>query len=108
MGTSPREERISNTIGRLHPGNTGRYIIGTPADVVDDMQEWMEAGAADGFNLCPPTLPQGIEDFVELVLPELHKRDLFRREYEGATLRENLGLKPLVHPARASRVLKAS
>ena len=92
----------------ISAGNTGRYIIGTPADVVDDMQEWMEAGAADGFNLCPPTLPQGIEDFVELVLPELHKRDLFRREYEGATLRENLGLKPLVHPARASRVLKAS
>jgi alkanesulfonate monooxygenase len=59
------------------------------------MQEWFEAGAADGFNITPTVLPEGIDDFVELVVPELQRRGLFRTEYEGRTLRENLGLR---HP----------
>jgi hypothetical protein len=58
------------------------------------MQEWVEAGAADGFNLCPPVLPLGLDQFVELVLPELRARGMFRTEYAGSTLRENLGLVP--------------
>ncbi len=73
-------------------GFTVRYVVGTPAEIVDDMQHWMETGAADGFNLCPPILPQSLDDFVTLILPELHRRGLFRTEYEGETLRENLGL----------------
>ena len=72
-----------------------RVVIGTPAQVVDDMQEWIEAGAADGFNICPPLLPRGLDDFVELVIPEMRRRGLFRTEYEGSTLRENLGLPPV-------------
>jgi len=67
--------------------------IGTAADVADKMQEWFEAGAADGFNITPTVLPEGIDDFVELVVPELQRRGLFRTEYEGRTLRENLGLR---------------
>ena len=73
-------------------GFTVRYVVGTPAEIVDDMQHWMETGAADGFNLCPPILPQSLDDFINLILPELHRRGLFRTEYEGKTLRENLGL----------------
>ena len=69
-----------------------RVVIGTPAQVVDDMQEWIEAGVADGFNLCPPLLPGSLDDFVAMVLPELRRRGLFRTEYEHSTLRGNLGL----------------
>lgn len=73
-------------------GFTGRYIIGTAETVVDDLQHWFETGAADGFNICPPLLPQGMEDMSRFILPELRRRGLFRTEYEGATLRANLGL----------------
>ena len=59
------------------------------------MQEWFEAEACDGFNITPATLPGGAEDFVEMVVPELQGRGLFRTEYEGATLRQNLGLRPV-------------
>ncbi len=67
-------------------------IIGTPETIVDTLQEWFENEAADGFNILPPWLPTGLNDFVDLVIPELQRRGLFRTEYEGKTLRENLGL----------------
>jgi alkanesulfonate monooxygenase len=57
------------------------------------MEEWFHTDGCDGFNLMPPFLPGGLDDFVEWVLPELRKRGLFRTEYEGRTLREHLGLK---------------
>jgi hypothetical protein len=57
------------------------------------MQAWFENGAADGFNIMPPYLPGGLDDFVDLVIPVLQQRGLFRNEYTGNTLRENLGLK---------------
>jgi len=56
------------------------------------MQEWMESGAADGFNLLPLHQPAALEDFVNLVVPELQRRGLYRRAYEGTTLRANLGV----------------
>jgi hypothetical protein len=56
------------------------------------MQEWLEGEGADGFNVMFPYLPGGLDDFVGQVVPELQRRGLFRREYEGSTLRENLGL----------------
>jgi FMN-dependent oxidoreductase (nitrilotriacetate monooxygenase family) len=68
-------------------------LIGTPEQVVDQLQEWFENEAADGFNVLPPSTPAGLIDFVELIVPELQRRGLFRTEYEGSTLRENLGLK---------------
>ena len=71
---------------------TGNGITGTPTEIADFMEEWFEAGAADGFILMCPTLPASLTDFVELVLPELRRRGLFREEYEGKTLRDNLGL----------------
>ena len=67
-------------------------LIGTPEQVVDQLQEWFENDAADGFNVLPPTTPAGLNDFVDLIVPELQRRGLFRTAYEGKTLRENLGL----------------
>ncbi|WP_347556876.1 LLM class flavin-dependent oxidoreductase [Robbsia sp. KACC 23696] len=74
--------------------NAGRALVGTAEDVADDMESWFRNGAADGFNICPATLPQGIDDMTDLLLPELRRRGLFRTEYEGTTLRANLGLAP--------------
>ena len=69
-----------------------RVVIGTPADIADGLEQWFTAGAADGFNILPLTFPGGLRDFVDLVVPELQRRGLFRTDYEGRTLRENLGL----------------
>ena len=57
------------------------------------MQEWLETEASDGFTVQFPTVPAGLDDFVNLLVPELQRRGIFRREYEGSTLREHLGLK---------------
>jgi FMN-dependent oxidoreductase (nitrilotriacetate monooxygenase family) len=79
-------------------GNGGRVLVGTPEQIADDMQAWFEQGAADGFNICPSHLPGGLQDFADLVVPELQRRGLFRTEYEGTTLRENLGLPRFLNP----------
>ncbi|GKU84708.1 LLM class flavin-dependent oxidoreductase [Niallia sp. NCCP-28] len=90
-------DREGLTIRQLYQRIAGarghREIKGTPEQIADQMQEWFENGAADGFNIMPPFLPGGLEDFVDLIIPELQKRGLFRTEYTGNTLRENLGLK---------------
>ena len=79
--------------GRKIAGGRGHYsVVGTPAQIADRLQEWFEQGAADGFNVLVPHLPGGLEDFANGVVPELQRRGLFRTEYEGRTLRENLGL----------------
>jgi alkanesulfonate monooxygenase len=67
-------------------------MLGTPQMIADQMQEWLETGGSDGFNIMFPYLPGGLDDFVNLVVPELQRRGIFRTEYEGKTLRENLGL----------------
>ena len=56
------------------------------------MEQWLFEKGCDGFNIMFPYVPAGLEDFVDRVVPELQRRGLFRREYEGRTLRENLGL----------------
>lgn len=67
-------------------------IVGTATEIVDQMQEWFEQGAADGFNIMFPFLPEGLNDFVDCVVPELQRRGLYRTAYTGRTLREHLGL----------------
>jgi FMN-dependent oxidoreductase (nitrilotriacetate monooxygenase family) len=69
-----------------------RTLVGTPVDIVDDMEKWFRGYGVDGFLFHPAHLPGGIDDFVDLVIPELQSRGLFRDDYEGATLRENMGL----------------
>lgn len=83
-----RQLYLAASSGRGH-----RTVIGTPAQIADHMQEWVEARAADGFNIVPSHLPVALDDFVDLVIPELQRRGLFRTMYEGETLRDNLGLK---------------
>ena len=72
----------------------GFRLVGTASQIADGMEQWIDQGAADGFNITPTHLPQGIDDFVEFVVPELQRRGRFRTDYAGATLRENLGLPP--------------
>ncbi|HEX7783060.1 MAG TPA: LLM class flavin-dependent oxidoreductase [Sphingobium sp.] len=67
-------------------------IVGTPDEVADELELWFSSKAMDGINLLPPHLPGSLDDFIAMVLPILRKRGLFREEYEGPTLRENLGL----------------
>ena len=66
------------------------YIKGTPSQIADVLERWFVDGAADGFNIIPPYLPGALDDFVDLVVPVLQERGLFRAEYTGGTLRENL------------------
>src|SRR5580698_3553197 len=73
-------------------GYSGLAMVGTAATIADEMEEWLVGRGSDGFTIMFPYLPGGLEDFVNQVIPELQRRNLFRREYEGATLRENLGL----------------
>ena len=73
-------------------GYGGLSFTGSAESVADEMQAWLEAEACDGFNIMFPTIPGGVEDFVRLVVPELQRRGIFRREYAGTTLREHLGL----------------
>ncbi|KOP67905.1 nitrilotriacetate monooxygenase [Bacillus sp. FJAT-18019] len=67
-------------------------FVGTASQLADLMQEWFEDYACDGFNIMPPVLPGDLDDFVNLVIPVLQERGLFRTEYSGSTLREHLGL----------------
>ncbi len=92
MALAKREGLTVRQIAGRLGGYGGLGMIGTPKMIADQMQEWLETGASDGFNVMFPYLPGGLDDFVDLVVPELQRRGLFRTEYEGKTLRENLGL----------------
>ncbi|POM25802.1 Nitrilotriacetate monooxygenase component A [Actinomadura rubteroloni] len=83
---------IRQIIARLGGGRGHRVFAGTPEQVADELEEWHRLGAADGFNIMPPVLPTGLEDFVDHVVPLLQKRGLFRHEYESTTLRGHYGL----------------
>jgi alkanesulfonate monooxygenase SsuD/methylene tetrahydromethanopterin reductase-like flavin-dependent oxidoreductase (luciferase family) len=91
-------------IGRVLGMSQGhRVAYGTPKQLADDMQEWLEADACDGFNLLFAHYPTPLQDFVSLVVPELQRRGIFRTEYEGNTLRANLGV-----PVPANQFAKES
>ncbi len=78
---------------RYFAGARGHYQInGSVSEVADLMEEWVTDKACDGFNIMPPLYPHSLGDFVDLVVPELQRRGLFRTEYEATTLRGNLGL----------------
>jgi alkanesulfonate monooxygenase len=97
-----RWQRSGMTLRQMYQSYAGargqRTLKGTPVQIADEMEAWFRGRAVDGFLVQPPVLPAGLDDFVEMVIPELQARGLFRTEYEGATLRENLGL-----PRPASR-----
>lgn len=73
-------------------GFGGFSMTGTAADIADEMQLWLESGSCDGFIIMFPYLPAGLDDFVNKVVPELQRRDIYRKAYTGKTLRDHLGL----------------
>lgn len=81
---------LRELLGYLAAGGGHATFLGTPAQIADEMERWIDEGAADGFNLMPPTLPAGLDSFVDGVVPVLQERGRLRREYSGATFRENL------------------
>ena len=119
-GNKSRLKLVSDLVARERPTLRELYrristarghhtAVGTPEQIADIMQNWFENGAADGFNIMPPILPHGLTDFVDQVVPILRRRGLFREDYEGQTLRDNLGLKrPLnVYALRDGEVVRA-
>jgi FMN-dependent oxidoreductase (nitrilotriacetate monooxygenase family) len=87
-----RENLTVRQLAQRLGGYSGLAFVGTPKTIADEMEEWLVGEGSDGFNVMFPYLPEGLDDFVDKVVPELQRRGIFRREYEGATLRENLGL----------------
>ncbi|OXS32339.1 LLM class flavin-dependent oxidoreductase [Streptomyces sp. XY006] len=87
QGLTIRELYLSVAAGRGH-----RFLLGTPETIADQLEEWFTDEAADGFNIMPDYHPGGLDAIVDLLVPELQRRGLMRTEYEGTTLRANLGL----------------
>ena len=87
-----RESLTVRQLAHRFGGFAGLSFVGTPASIADEMEAWLREEASDGFNVLFPFLPEGLDDFVEKLVPELQHRGIFRREYEGHTLREHLGL----------------
>jgi FMN-dependent oxidoreductase (nitrilotriacetate monooxygenase family) len=88
-----RDNLSMRQIAQVVAGARAKLVmVGTPEQIVDRMEQWYVEEAADGFNIMPPYLPGGLDDFVTLIIPELQRRGLFRIEYTGRTLREHLGL----------------
>ena len=88
---------LRELLGFLAAGGGHATMIGSAVEVADEIEEWFRSRACDGFNLMCPSFPAGLDDFVELVVPVLQERGLFRSSYPGSTLRETLGL---ARPAR--------
>jgi FMN-dependent oxidoreductase (nitrilotriacetate monooxygenase family) len=94
LAKARRENMTLRDLYNLVAAARGHWVLcGSPATVADTLQLWFEERAGDGFNVMPPYFPEGFNDFVDLVVPILQERGLFRSEYEGTTLRDHLGLR---------------
>jgi alkanesulfonate monooxygenase len=87
-----RESLTVRQLAQRVSGYGGLKMVGTASEIADTMQDWLETEACDGFNVMFPTVPAGLNDFVDLVVPELQRRGIFRTAYQGSTLRDHLGL----------------
>lgn len=92
LALADREQLTVRQLAQRLGGYAGLSFVGTAQSIADEMQLWLDSAGSDGFNVMFPWLPGGVDDFVAKVIPELQSRGIFRREYEGRTLRENLGL----------------
>jgi alkanesulfonate monooxygenase SsuD/methylene tetrahydromethanopterin reductase-like flavin-dependent oxidoreductase (luciferase family) len=96
-----REKMTLRDLYNLTAAARGHWVLcGTPKGIADTLEEWFVEGAADGYNVLPPYFPGAFDDFVDLVIPELQRRGLYRTEYEGKTLRDHFGLAPVPPPQR--------
>ncbi|MFH9432795.1 LLM class flavin-dependent oxidoreductase [Streptomyces rochei] len=96
---------VRQLLHRLAGARGHRVVAGTPEQIADEIQEWFEHGAADGFNIMPPWLTGGFDLFAEHVVPILRARGLFRTAYTGATLREHYGLpRPAAAPVPSKEI----
>ncbi|HXP04538.1 MAG TPA: LLM class flavin-dependent oxidoreductase [Stellaceae bacterium] len=96
-----REKITLRDLYNLTAAARGHWVLcGTVRKIADTLEQWFVEGAADGFNILPAYFPGGFADFVDRVIPELQRRGLFRRDYEGNTLRDHFGLAPVPSPAR--------
>lgn len=87
-----RENLTVRQLAQFVGGYGGLQMVGTATEIADQMQAWLETEASDGFNIMFHSVPEGLDDFVDMVVPELQRRGIFRRKYEGTTLRDHLGL----------------
>ena len=95
-----RENMTLRDLYNLTAAARGHWVLtGTPKTIADTLEEWFVEGAADGYNVLPPYFPGAFADFVDRVVPELQRRGLFRRDYEGRTLRDHFGLKRIASRA---------
>lgn len=92
VAAAKRDNLTVRQLAQRMGGYSGLAMVGTPKTIADEMQKWLESEASDGFTIMFPYLPGGLDDFCQKVVPELQARGLFRKEYEGTTLREHLGL----------------
>jgi len=103
-----RENMTLRDLYNLTAAARGHWVLcGTPNTIADTLEEWFVEGAADGYNVLPPYFPGAFADFVDLVVPELQRRDLFRRNYQGKTLRDHFGLPPVPPPVRRAEAVGA-
>ncbi|TCL71842.1 LLM class flavin-dependent oxidoreductase [Rhizobium sp. BK251] len=87
-----QEKLTVRQLAQRYGGYSGLAFVGTPQSIADEMEQWLFEEGSDGFNVVFPFLPQGLDDVANRLVPELQRRGLFRRDYEGVTLREHLGL----------------
>jgi alkanesulfonate monooxygenase len=98
---------VRQTYERILPSMGGNVVKGDARHVADVFEDWYASKACDGFVLSMPVMPRALRDFVDLVVPELQRRGLFRTDYSGTTLRENMGLARPPDPFATTRELAA-
>ena len=86
------EKLTVRQLAQRYGGYSGLALVGTPESIADEMGKWLAEDACDGFTVVMPYLPQGLDDVTQRLVPELQRRSIFRKDYEGTTLREHLGL----------------
>jgi N-acetyl-S-(2-succino)cysteine monooxygenase len=107
--TARRENMTLRDLYNLTAAARGHWVLcGTPRSIADTLEEWFAGMAADGFNILPPYFPGAFADFVDLVVPELQRRGLFRLDYQGRTLRDHLDLARVSAPVPRVQVAAQS
>jgi FMN-dependent oxidoreductase (nitrilotriacetate monooxygenase family) len=106
LGKARRENMTLRDLYNLTSAARGHWVLcGSPKTIADTLEHWFVDGAADGFNVMPAYFPGALDDFVDLVVPELQRRGLFRKDYRGKTLRDHLGLERIAVDRNKSSTL---